>query len=73
MELSLHIPFLIPGVPTPTVKPPPPAEDSSISDAKAVSLDDTVHELRDLLFSIALPKTEKAKTAAVTVGALCRA
>ena len=54
------------------VKPPPPAEDSNVSDTKAVppSLDDTVHELCNLLFSITLPKTEKAKTAAITVGAL---
>ena len=54
----------------PMVKPPPLVEGSNVPNTKTLSLDDTVHALRDLLFTITLPKTEKAKTAAITVKAL---
>ena len=56
----------------PTVKPPPSVEGSNAPNIKALSLDDTVHVLRDLLFTITLPKTEKAKMAAITIEALHR-
>ena len=54
----------------PMVKPPPSVEGSNAPNAKALSLDDTVHVLRDLLFTITLPKMGKAKMAAITVEAL---
>ena len=52
------------------VKPPPSVADSNVSDTKSSSLNDTVHKLRNLLFGIALPKTEKAKMATITVEVL---
>ena len=48
----------------PTVKPPLLVEGCNASDTKAPSLDNPVHELCNLLFSI------KAKTAAITIEAL---
>ena len=53
------------------VKPPPLVEGSNVPNTKTLSLDDTVHALRDLLFTITLPKMEKAKMATITIQALC--
>ena len=52
------------------VKPPPLVEGSNASNTKAHSLDDTAHMLCNILFTIAPPKMEKAKMAAITIEAL---
>ena len=57
-----------------TPPPPPTAQDDNPKPTAHASLTHTIQELQDLVFNIALPKTEKAKTVKVptdTLHALC--
>ena len=51
----------------PMVQPPPPVQNVVTESATTASLADTIHSLHNLIFWIALPKTDKAKNVAIAI------
>ena len=57
----------------PTVQPPPSTKNLDAVPTPAAPLEDIILKLHDLIHNIAFPKTKTAKTAVITVEALCAA
>ena len=51
----------------PTVQPSPQEQNNAKELTSTVSLADTIHDIRDLIFKVAFPKTNKANNATIDV------
>ena len=67
MSHGAFIPPMVCAGMIPMVQPPPPVNSKSIPPASTASLADTIHQLRDLISKIDLPRTRTAKTATILV------